>query len=56
MAKNGAKGKGRIGAVSQRTQVKNPQSGLWTKRDTSSGRFVATKVSGGQFKGVRKEK
>ncbi len=55
MAKNGAKGGGRVGAVAGRSQVKNPKTGLWTKRESSSGRFVATKKSGGQFKGVRRE-
>ncbi len=55
MAKNGAKGKGRVGAVTGRSQVKNTRTGLWTKRDTSSGRFIATKQSGGSFKGVRRE-
>ena len=55
MAKNGAKGGGRVGAVSGRSQVRNPQTGLWVKRDTSTGRFKGVKKSGGQFKGVRKE-
>lgn len=56
MAKNGAKGNGRTGAVRNRSQVRNPTTGLWSKRDTSSGRFVETKKSGGSFKGVRREK
>lgn len=56
MAKNGAKGAGRVGAVTRRSQVKNPKTGLWVKRDASSGRFVAAKKSGGQFKGVRRER
>ena len=56
MAKNGAKGGGRAGAVSERSQVKNPRTGNWTKRETSSGRFIATKKSSGSFKGVRREK
>ncbi len=56
MAKNGAKGAGRAGWVSERSQVKNPPMGKWIKRDTSSGRFIATKKSGGSFKGVRREK
>lgn len=55
MAKNGARGSGRIGAVKSRSQVKNPKTGLWVKRDTSDGRFVAAKKSGGSFKGVRRE-
>jgi hypothetical protein len=56
VAKNGAKGGGRTGAVTQRSQVKNPRTGLWTKRDSSTGRFTQTKKSGGAFKGVRREK
>lgn len=56
MAKNGRKGAGRIGAVRGRSQSKNPKSSLWTKRDTSTGRFTEVKKSGGAFKSVRKEK
>jgi hypothetical protein len=56
VGKNGARGGGRTGAVSGRSQVRNPQTGLWTKRSTSTGRFVQTKRSGGAFKGVRREK
>lgn len=54
MAKNSGRNS-RQGAVSQRSQVKNPKTGVWTKRDTSSGRFVDVKKSGNPFKGVRKE-
>ena len=56
MAKNGATGGGRYGAVSGRSQVQNPKTGLWTKRNASTGRFLATKKSGGPFKGVRRER
>lgn len=56
MAKNGAKGGGRHGAVRGRSQSVNPRTGLSTKRDTSTGRFMDVKTSGGSFKGVRKEK
>jgi hypothetical protein len=56
MAKNGARGGGRVGAVRGRSQVPNPKTGLWTKRDTQTGRFTAAKNSGGSFKGVRKER
>lgn len=55
MAKNGRKGGGRVGAVTGRTQTRNPKTGLWVKRDTSSGRFTQVKKSGGSFKGVRRE-
>lgn len=40
MAKNGAKGGGRIGAVEGHS---NPTTGLWTKRNTLSGRFLQAK-------------
>jgi hypothetical protein len=56
MAKNGARGGGRVGAVTSRSQVKNPKTGLWTKRSAATGRFMAIKTSGGEFKGVRREK
>ena len=55
MAKNGRKGGGRVGAVNKRTQTRNPKTGLWSKRDSSSGKFVQVKKSGGSFKGVRRE-
>jgi hypothetical protein len=55
MAKNGARGGGRVGSVRGRSQVQSPKTGLWTKRDTSSGRFIQVKKSGGTFKGVRRE-
>jgi hypothetical protein len=55
MAKNGARGGGRVGAVRSRSQAQSPKTGLWTKRDTATGRFVQTKKSGGSFKGVRRE-
>jgi len=55
MAKNGAKGGGRSGSVRGRSQVKNPKTGLYTKRDASNGRFADVKTSGGAFRGVRKE-
>ena len=55
MAKNGAKGGGRNGAVRGRSQFQNPKNGNWTKRDASSGRFMAMKRAGGPFKGVRRE-
>ena len=55
MAKNGRKGAGRVGSVKGRTQTRNPRTGLWSKRDTSTGKFVEAKKSGGTFKGVRRE-
>lgn len=47
----------RHGAVKQRSQVKNPKTGLWVKRNTKTGKFMDVKTSGDKpFKGVRKEK
>ena len=46
----------RKGAVRNRSQVKNPKTGLWVKRNPDTGRFMDVKTSGGKFKGVRKEK
>lgn len=55
MAKNGARGGGRVGAVKGRSQFRLP-SGLMAKRNTSTGRIMDVKTSGGDFKGVRHEK
>lgn len=54
MAKNTGSGS-RRGTVNDRSQLKG-SSGTWLKRDTTSGRFVQAKKSGGSFKGIRKEK
>lgn len=55
MAKNAPYGDGkRIGAVRQRSQFQTP-SGLWAKRDTSTGKIMDVKKDGKPFKGVRKE-
>jgi hypothetical protein len=57
MAKNPPTGDGhRIGAVRDRSQVLNPTTKRWTKRDTETGRFMDQKQDGQPFKGVRKEK
>lgn len=57
MAINPPKDGSRKGAVRQRSQVKNPQTGLWTKRDAETGKFMDVKTSSNEpFKGVRKEK
>jgi len=57
MATNPPAGDGhRNGAVRQRSQVQNPKTGLWVKRDTETGRFMDNKMDGGPFKGVRREK
>lgn len=46
----------RIGAVKERSQVLNPKTGLYVKRDSSTGQFMDVKTTGGKFKGVRTEK
>lgn len=46
----------RKGAVRERSQVLNPKTGLYVKRDTNTGQFMDVKTTGGKFKGVRKEK
>ena len=58
MAKNAPIGDGaRKGAVRQRSQVKNPKTGLYVKRDAETGQFMDVKTSSKTpFKGVRKEK
>jgi hypothetical protein len=57
VATNPPKGDGhRNGAVSGRSQVKNPVTGLWVKRETATGKFMDGKQDGKPFKGVRKEK
>lgn len=44
------------GAVCGRSQVLNTKTNLFVKRNTTNGRFMDVKTSGGKFKGVRKEK
>lgn len=57
MAKNGRTGDGhRNGAVRNRTQFKNPHTGLMQKRDSQTGQIMDVKTSGGKFKGISKEK
>lgn len=57
MAKNPPIGdNARRGAVRDRSQVFNPHTTNWTKRDSDSGRFMDQKKDGTPFKGVRKEK
>lgn len=45
----------RYGAVRNRSQVKNPKTGLWSKRNASTGKFMDVKQDGKPFKGVRRE-
>ena len=54
MAKNTNRGY-RRGAVRNRSQFKNPVTGLFHKRGPR-GQFVDVKTTGGKFKGVTTEK
>ncbi|KAF5059535.1 hypothetical protein DSECCO2_335100 [anaerobic digester metagenome] len=54
MAKNTGKGY-RQGSINGRTQVQNPNTAQWVKRDTETGRFMDVKEDGKPFKGVAKE-
>lgn len=45
----------RDGALKNRSQFQHP-NGNHIKRDTTTGRFIDQKTSGGKFKAVRKEK
>lgn len=57
MAKNKPYGDNRRrGAVKQRSQVFNPKTGKFVKRDSKTGRFIDQKSDKQPFKGVRKEK
>ena len=59
MATNKPAGDGhRNGAVKDRSQLKTEVmgEGRYTKRDSSTGEFMAQKKDGEKFRGVRKEK
>ena len=56
MATNPPNDNSRKGAVRKRSQVKNPKTGLYVKRNADTGQFMDVKTTGGKFKGVRKEK
>ena len=55
MATNPPRGHSRKGAIRDRSQIQNPISGKWTKRDASTGQFIDQKADDKPFKGVRKE-
>jgi hypothetical protein len=56
MAKNKPVGDGhRIGAVKDRIQVQNTKTGIWTKSDKNTGKFIDGKADGTPFKGVTKK-
>jgi hypothetical protein len=53
MAKNTNDGH-RVGAVKERSQVYNEKTGMYVKRDTSTGKFVSSSTN--KYKGVEMEK
>ncbi len=56
MATNRPTGDGhRRGAVRDRSQVHNPKTERWVKRDAVTGRFLDQKADPNPFKGVRRE-
>ncbi len=56
MATNPPKGDGhRNGMVKGRSQVKNPLTDKYVKRDITTGKFIDQKADGKPFKGVREE-
>lgn len=55
MAKNPPKDGCRKGAVKSRSQVKNPKTKRYVKRNSETGRFMDMKSDSKPFKGVRKE-
>ena len=47
----------RVGAVKDRSQVYNPKTDKWVKRDSQTGKFMDVKTTDNKpCKGVRKEK
>ena len=57
MAKNAPYGDGhRKGAVRNRSQVYNPRTDQWVKRNSDTGRFMGTKSDGTPIKVVTKER
>lgn len=44
----------RVGAVKERSQVYNPKTEQYVKRDTTTGRFIS--ASNNKYKGVKDEK
>ncbi|WP_323058557.1 hypothetical protein [Limosilactobacillus reuteri] len=56
MATNPPKNNARKGMVCGRSQVFNPKTNQYIKRDTKTGKFLNVKQDGTKFKGVRTEK
>ncbi|WP_194746241.1 hypothetical protein [Staphylococcus chromogenes] len=55
MATNPPKDGRHKGAVKKRSQVKNPKTGRYIKRNSETGRFMDMKSDSKPFKGIRKE-
>lgn len=55
MSKNQPIDNSRIGAVKNRSQTFNPQTGLWVKRNSKTGLVIVVKENSRIFKGVRRE-
>jgi hypothetical protein len=49
MAKNGVLGIKRVRRITGRTQRPDPRTGLFSSRDTSTGRFIDDKRGGRRF-------
>lgn len=45
----------RKGAVKTRSQIKNPITGSWSKREDKAGKFMDVRGDAKPFKGVRKK-
>ncbi len=56
MATNAPKGPGRRGAVRKRSQLLNPKTNRYIKRNAITKKFMDVKSDFMPFKGVRKEK
>jgi len=52
MAKNPPKWAGRVGAVTDRAQYKNPKTNLYVKKDMMTGKFMDNKTTWWKFKWV----
>ncbi len=46
----------RKGEVTDRSQVFNPHSSTWVKRNHDNGQFMGQKENGKPYKGIRKER
>jgi hypothetical protein len=56
MAESGTTGRARIVPDPSRSHRRDPKTGQWSRRDTSSGRFDEAKKQGGTLKSVRRER